>query len=140
MTVGSPGALEARLGPEGRAIYAVFVNDDPDRVPELLAALPPRLRQEIAALDLAPLDLGRLRGDLILIHGRNDPLVPYTESVSLARAVGPERSRLYLLDGLQHVTLGAPGLGEVVTLLRAVYRVLAERDAAPAPAGVVTGR
>jgi pimeloyl-ACP methyl ester carboxylesterase len=131
------GALAARLGAEGRAVHALLVNRDPDRVPALVADLPSGLRDEIAALDLSRRDLTRLGAPLILIHGRSDPLVPYTESLALARAAGPAGARLYLLDDLDHVDLGAPGLGDLATLLHATYRILAERDAAPRPAGPV---
>lgn len=128
-----PADLVARLGPEGRRAYALFVNDDPDRVPELLAALPAPLLEEIEALDLARLDLGRLEARLILIHGRNDPMVPYTESVSLAGALPDDQAVLYLADDLPHVDFTIPGPGDALTLLLAAYRVLSERDAAPAP-------
>ncbi len=93
-------AIVARLGPEARAIFDLAANDDPDRVPDLIGALPKRLRDAIGSLDLSTLDLTDLEADLILIHGRNDPLVPYTESLKLARAVGPKQSRLYLLENL----------------------------------------
>jgi pimeloyl-ACP methyl ester carboxylesterase len=131
------GPLAARLGPEGRAVHALLVNRDPERVPALIAALPPGLAREIAALDLARRDLGRLAAPLILIHGRTDPLVPYTESLALARAAGPAGASVHLIDGLDHVDLGPAGLGDLATLLRATYRILAERDAAPPPAGPV---
>jgi fermentation-respiration switch protein FrsA (DUF1100 family) len=121
-------------------VHALFVNRDPDRVPVLVDDLPSGLRNEIAALDLSRRDLTRLGASLILIHGRSDPLVPYTESLALARSAGPAGSRLYLLDDLDHVDLGAPGLGDLATLLRATYRILAERDAAPRPAGPVSLR
>jgi alpha-beta hydrolase superfamily lysophospholipase len=134
------GHLAARLGPEGRAVHALLVNRDPERVPALIAALPPGLAGEIAALDLARRDLGRLAAPLILIHGRTDPLVPYTESLALARAAGPAGpagASVHLIDGLDHVDLGPAGLGDLATLLRATYRILAARDAAPPPAGPV---
>lgn len=122
------GALAARLGPEGRAVYRLLVNRDPDRVPELVAALPPRPRGEIMALDLASRDLTRIEADLVLIHGRRDPLVPYTESLDLARAAGAERSNVYLLNGLDHVDLTGLGFSDIAVLLRVAYRVLSERD------------
>jgi fermentation-respiration switch protein FrsA (DUF1100 family) len=128
-------ALAATLGAGGRAVYRLLVNLDADRVPALVAALPPRLRSEILALDLAPRDLTRLGGDLVLIHGRGDPMVPYTESLALARAARPGSASLYLLDGLDHVDLGAFGPGDVATLLRAAYRVLSERGGAASLSG-----
>lgn len=122
------GHLAAQLGTEGQAIYGIFDNQDPDRVAELISGLPPRIREEIAALDLVDLDLSRLEADLILIHGLHDPLVPYTESIKLAGAAGAERSSVFLLRGLQHVDLASPGRADLPTLLRAAYRVLEERD------------
>ncbi|HET6522514.1 MAG TPA: hypothetical protein VFG47_22230 [Geminicoccaceae bacterium] len=136
--VRDPGAgvadLAARLGDDGRAVYRLFVNADPDRVPELIAALPAAFREQIEALDLARRDLGRLDADLILIHGRNDPMVPHTESLKLAGAVPPNRADVYLLDDLRHVDLGTPAAGDAWTMVRAAYRLLEARDAAPAPA------
>lgn len=132
--------IAARLGAEGRAVHGLFVNRDPNRVPALIADLPSSLGDEIALLDLARRDLTRLGAPLILIHGRSDPLVPYTESLALARAAGPSGARLYLLDALDHVDLGAPGLGDLATLSRATHHILVERDAAQPPAGPVTLR
>jgi pimeloyl-ACP methyl ester carboxylesterase len=121
-------------------VHALFVNRDPDRVPALIADLPSGLGDEIAALDLSRRRLARLHAPLILIHGHSDPLVPYTESLALARAAGPAGAHLYLLDGLDHVDIGVPGLGDLATLLHATYRILSERDAAPRPAGPVSLR
>jgi pimeloyl-ACP methyl ester carboxylesterase len=126
----SSAGTEARLGPEGRRVLALFLNRDPDRVPALVAALPPAMRADIEALDLARRDLDALEARLILVHGRDDALVPYTESVALARRLGPGRARLHLLRNLQHVDLDAPGPGDALSLLRVAYSVLAERDAA----------
>lgn len=126
-------SLAARLGPGGRAVHRLLVNRDPDRVPALVAGLPPRLRSEILALDLARRDLARLGADLILIHGKGDPMVPYTQSIELARAAPPGSASLYLLGGLDHVDLGALGPRDVASLLRAAYRLLSERDGTPPP-------
>ncbi|HSM34751.1 MAG TPA: hypothetical protein VK837_00005, partial [Longimicrobiales bacterium] len=92
-------------------------------------ALPASLREEIGTLDLSRLVLTGLEADLILIHGRDDPLVPYTETVELANAAGAEQTRIYLLRGLQHVDIGALSASDLETLLRATYRVLSYRDA-----------
>jgi hypothetical protein len=123
-----PSPHAARLGPEGRAVLALFTNRDPDRVPALIAALPETLRAEIAALDLARADLSGLEAELLLVHGRGDPLVPHTESRRLAARLSGQ-ARLFLLDGLDHVDLGASGPGDGITLLQVAYRLLAARDA-----------
>lgn len=123
------GALAGRLGPEGYGVYALLASPDPERVPELIANLPPRIREEIDALNLVSVDLSRLSADLILVHGLDDPLVPHTESLSLSRAVEPEEASVYLLRNLQHVDLADPGAGDLARMLRAAYRVLSGRNA-----------
>ncbi len=120
--------LAARLGPEGRAVHALLTNDDPDAVPALIAGLPAAVRRDMAALDLAKADLSRLTGELILLHGRDDAIVPFTESQALA-AVAPEaRVTLRVVDNLAHADLGPGGLMDSLRLLSVAYRVLALRD------------
>ena len=121
-------ALEARLGPEGRAIMALQANTDPDAVPRLIAGLPPGIRRDMAGLDLKRRDLTQLTAHLILLHGRGDTIIPYTESVALAAAAAPGRASLFLVDSLAHVDLRPGGLSDTLTLWRAVYRLLTERD------------
>lgn len=121
--------LEAALGPEGRAVMALLDNRDPMRVPALIATLPPRIAAEIAALDLAGKDLTPLHAQVLLIHGRDDAIVPYSESVALARALGP-RAHLYLLDSLAHASLSPGGVRDAWLLWRAALRLLAIRDGA----------
>ncbi len=120
--------LAARLGPEGRAVHALLVNRDPEAVPALIAALPQGLRAEMAALDLSRADLSRLKAELILLHGRDDAIIPYTESLALAAAAPRDRVRLYLVGNLAHVELGPGGLLDSYRLLAATYRLLALRD------------
>ena len=120
--------LVARLGPEGRSVHALLENQDPERVPGLIAKLPAAIREPLAALDLKRRDLSRLRAQVILIHGRDDPIIPSTESEALARALPASRTRLYIVDNLGHVALGPGGLGDIFRLWEAAYRVLQERD------------
>jgi pimeloyl-ACP methyl ester carboxylesterase len=126
-----PGAgiddLLAQLGPAGRAVYAFIDNRDPARVPDLLTRLPAGVQDDIAALDLATRDLSGLRADFILVHGLDDDIIPYTESVALARALAPGRARLFLLEGLHHVDREIRGL-DAWRMWRAVQAVLAQRD------------
>ncbi len=121
--------LAAGLGPEGRALLALLENRDPDAVPELIAALPEALRDGVSGLSPSRYDLTALEARLILIHGEDDPAVPYTESIALAAAAAPGAADLFLLDGLDHVDFRAEiGLGDQFTLLDAAQAVLAERD------------
>ena len=125
--------LVAGLGPEGRAVHGLLTNQDPDQVPALIAALPEAVRRDMAALDLKSRDLSPLRAQLILIHGRDDAIIPYTESQALAAAAPPGQSDLYVTGSLSHVDLGPADLIETLTLWRAVYRVLQARDELAAP-------
>ncbi len=117
--------LMGDLGPDGRAVVALVSNRDPARVPGLLAALPAAIRGELEALDLARRDLARLSAPLLLVHGRDDPVIPAQESVALADAA-PD-ARLYLLDDLSHVD-AAWTLRDGFAMLRAARALLRLRD------------
>ena len=74
---------------------------DPGAVSASLTRLSPRLRTLLAAL--SPERVARdIRARLILVHGRGDPAVPYTESLRLA-AARPERTRVVLIGVVEHV-------------------------------------
>lgn len=118
------------LGPEGRAVVDLLANADPDRVPGLIAALPPAVRDDLDGLNLARRDLGTLRARLILIHGRDDAIIPYVESVALADAVPRGRAHLVLLDSLMHADLGPASVADAYRLWRAAYALMRARHAA----------
>lgn len=120
--------LAAQLQGKGKDLYAFITNRDPQRAPELLERLPEGVRADIAALNLANKDLSRLGARLILIHGYDDSIIPYTESLALATAVPKGQARLFLVDGLAHVDL-TPGLLSRFRLWRAIHLLLVERDA-----------
>jgi pimeloyl-ACP methyl ester carboxylesterase len=113
-------------------VAALLDNRDPDRVPALIANLPEAVRSDLAALDLSRRDLAQLDARLLLVHGRDDPIIPSTESEALA-AAAPDDTALYVVDSLAHVELGPAGLVDGWKLWRAVYRLLALRDAGPKP-------
>ena len=119
--------LAAQLGPEGRATYEFVTNVDPGRAASLIAALPPAVRAEIDALDLKRHDLSQLHPELILVHGRDDAIIPESESMALAAAAPADRAKLYLVERLSHVDLGPVGIGDAATLWRALYGLLKER-------------
>jgi pimeloyl-ACP methyl ester carboxylesterase len=123
--------LEAGLGPQGRAVTALLANQDPERVPALIDNLPEAVQSDLVALDLSRRDLSQLDARLLLVHGRDDPIIPSAESQKLA-AAAPD-ARLYLVDSLAHVELSLTGLVDGARVWRAVYQLLAERDAAPKP-------
>jgi pimeloyl-ACP methyl ester carboxylesterase len=124
--------LSADLGPEGRSVVDLLANADPERVPALIEALPPAVRADLAGLSLAGRDLHVLRGQVILIHGRDDAIVPYTESLALGRALPPERTHVALLESLAHADLGPGGIADGFRLWQAAYALMRARHAGPA--------
>lgn len=119
--------LAAQLGPEGRATYEFVTNVDPGRATALIAALPPAVRAQIDALDLKRRDLSHLHPELILVHGRDDAIIPESESIALAAAAPADRAKLYMIERLSHVDLGPVGIGDAATLWRALCALLKER-------------
>ena len=119
--------LAIALTAEGKALYAFISNQDPHHVEALMKGLPEGIRNDIVALDLADKELNQLSSRLILVHGYDDPIIPYPESRALSQAVPDGQARLYLVDGLAHVDL-QPGLIGKLRLWRAVAALLAERE------------
>jgi acetyl esterase/lipase len=115
-----------QLGPAGRAVLAFILNTDAARSRELLEQLPLNLRADVDRLNLAARDLSRLPGRFILVHGQDDGLIPYGESLGLAAALPRDRTRLFVLGGFQHVEM-SPQLVDGVRLWRAINALLAER-------------
>ncbi len=130
--------LAAQLSREGRAVFDLISNRDRLRFDALYAALPAGLKLELAALDLAAQELQQLSARLILVHGKNDDLIPFPESLALAQAVGADRARVFLIrHALGHVDLDLAhllswrfwreDLPDVWRLAQATYLLLAER-------------
>ena len=87
-----------RLDPPSRALLE---GGDPEDASRLLAAPPAELQRYLDAL--SPVRVARdIRARLILVHGRGDRAVPYTESLRLA-AARPERTTLVLVGVVDHV-------------------------------------
>ena len=128
-----PGAditeLSSRLGPEGRSVFALLANREPDRVPELIAALPTGVVEDMVALDLKRRHLASLKARFVLVHGRDDPIIPETESQRLGGVL--QHADLYLIDSLDHVDPKPAGLVDKFKLLQAIHAVLVLRDGGP---------
>src|SRR5262249_44557774 len=94
----------------GDAGAGAAASRDPARVDAFLAHLPPATQALLE--ELSPqVHVSRLRAPLFLIHGYEDPVVPFTESVALegaARAAGVP-VRLTLVGAVHHVEGGRPG-------------------------------
>ncbi|HKB27337.1 MAG TPA: alpha/beta fold hydrolase [Methylomirabilota bacterium] len=113
------------LDPRARA---ELMTGDPERAARFLAALPPDLRRYLDSM--SPLGVAReIPGRLVLVHGRGDPTVPYTESLRLA-AARPGNTTLLLVGILEHVEGGGGRTGrqdarDLFELWRAMYALLA---------------
>jgi hypothetical protein len=127
------GHLTAQLGHEGKAVYALIANRDPDRVSGLIAALPHGIRSDMARLSPKAYGLDSLLARLFLVHGRDDKIIPYTESLALRAAAPERRADLYIVRSLAHVDLSPVGWLDSIKFWRAIYRVLDLRDEMPAP-------
>lgn len=98
-------------------------NRDPAAVDERIQALPRRTRDLLEALSPGP-RVGSLRAPLFLIHGRQDPAVPFTESLRLdaaARAAG-RPVRTAIVGAIGHVEADVrAGLADLLRLWATFY-------------------
>jgi dienelactone hydrolase len=118
--------VPAYLAPDAQAFYDLLTNHHPAQVPVLLDRLSVRMRTELEGINPAAHNISRLRADVILLHGRSDNLIPYTESIALANALPASQVQLFLIDGLAHVDL-RPKAHDVPQLLGAMEALLAVR-------------
>jgi len=129
------------LGEDARALLELVTNTDPARVEHLVERLPGAMRRRLRALDLARHDLDCLSAAVMLVHGRHDDVVPFTESEALAARLPAERVHLFVLDALAHVRFDRASLdaGELLPMAEAILelRERRTRDRTPAPARCV---
>ena len=121
---GEPPPADA--GPGVAAVLALLRNREPARVDALLQALPKETRDLLDALSPAR-HLGRTGARLLLVHGRNDPAIPFTETLRLA-AAAPARARPVVVDLIGHVEGQAPAgrrLADLWRLWGVCYELLA---------------
>jgi pimeloyl-ACP methyl ester carboxylesterase len=86
---------------------ALLTSRDSAQVDALLAALSPSTRQILDRLS-PEAHLPRIESPIFLVHGRQDPVVPFTETLQLervARSAG-HRVRLALVGAVNHVEGG----------------------------------
>ncbi len=87
-----------RLDPPTRALLE---GGDPGAAERFLAAPPAELQSYLDSL--SPIRVARdIRARLVLVHGRTDRAVPYTESLRLA-AARPDQTTLVLVGVVDHV-------------------------------------
>ncbi len=97
------GDLDKPLGPAARAMLDLLANTDPRRFDPLLLRVDPALRRTLDLLSPAKSLARPLDVDLYLLHGRSDAIVPFTETLKLARAVRTTgKVETILLGGFRH--------------------------------------
>ena len=119
------GDLAPQLTQSGRAVLALVQERNPDAVPARLAALPPLVRERLAALDPAR---ATLRTCTLAIHGLADTVIPWTQSAARGAALPPGRAVVVTVPGFGHIEpAGVPAEGQLA-LIRAMRLLLAWRD------------
>jgi pimeloyl-ACP methyl ester carboxylesterase len=120
--------IEANAELADPALRAALATGDPASVEAAIATLPPSTRSLMAQLSPAH-TVALIRAPIVLVHGRNDAAVPYTESLRLA-AARPAHTRVVLVGAIGHVEGAAAGLGaagDLVRLLGVVYGLVMSR-------------
>ena len=119
--------LRGDLGPEGEKALALLTNTDPERSGALIDTMSPRVREYFEVLSPRA-RVARVRAHLILAHGRDDDLIPYTETLLVfEHATGAASVHCTLLESFEHVDLrldGGRGPGETVATLREIARLI----------------
>ena len=119
-----------KLAPDARALYELITNKDPQRVATLIDKLSPRIRNELQGIDPANRDLSQIRAQVILVHGRGDTMIPYTESIAIARVLPKDQVTLFLIEGYAHTDV-KPEREDLPQLLGAMELLMQQRVATP---------
>jgi len=118
--------LEANRELADPPLRAALASGDAARVEAAFAGLSEPTRALVAALS-PERAVAHIGAPIVLVHGRADPAVPYSESLRLA-AARPSHTRVVLVGAIGHVegtTTGLDGVVDVARLLGVVYGLLA---------------
>ena len=114
--------IEANADLADPALRAALATGDASHVDAAFATLPAHTRTLMALLSPAQ-TVRSIRAPIVLVHGRDDAAVPYSQSLRLA-AARPAHTRVVLVGAIAHVEGAAAGLraaGDLVRLLGVVY-------------------
>lgn len=116
----------AELSPDARALYELVANEDPQRVATLIDKLSPRIKDELQGINPAVRDLSQIKAQVILLHGRGDTMIPYTESIAIAHALPKDQVTLFLIEGYAHTDV-KPKREDLPQLLSAMELLMQQR-------------
>lgn len=92
-----------KLGKEGQDILALLSHNDPKQTETIIKRLPLPIQRDLEALAVSAA-LPNLKAHIILAHGEDDDLIPFTETLRLAQAVpDPQRSYCKIIRTFTHV-------------------------------------
>jgi dienelactone hydrolase len=116
------------LSVDGRALYELVANTDPQRVAGLIDKLPARILHELQGINPAKRDLSQIKAQVILLHGRGDSMIPYTESIAITQALPKDQVTLYLIEGYAHTDV-KPEREDLPQILGAMEQLMQQRIA-----------
>ena len=117
--------IEANAELADPTLRAALATGDTARAEAALAALPAATRSLMAQLSPEQM-AAAIRAPIVLVHGRADPAVPYSESLRLA-AARPSHTRVVLVGAIGHVegaSAGPGGGADLLRLLGVVYELV----------------
>lgn len=92
-----------KLGKEGQDILALLSHKDPKQTEAIIKRLPLTIQRELEALAVSAA-LPNLRADIILAHGEDDDLIPFTETLRIAQTVpDPKKAYCKIIRTFTHV-------------------------------------
>lgn len=97
------GQFLRELGNEGQDILALLSHTDPRETEGIIKRLPLSILHELEVLAVKTA-LPNLRADIILAHGEDDDLIPFTETLRLAQSIpDPKRAYWKIIRTFTHV-------------------------------------
>lgn len=103
--------LAGLLGPQGRPVVALLLNQDPAEVARLLEEVPTELQNFFVAFDPKPV-LADLQSPILLLHSEQDRIIPFGESQKLYFALKQNQKdvKFFKLSVFDHVNPVIPPL------------------------------
>lgn len=82
--------------------------------------------KELNGINPARRDLSQIGAESILLHGRGDTMIPYTETIAIAQALPEEKVKLLLTEGYAHTDV-KPKRKDLPQIVGAMEQLMAQR-------------